>query len=199
MQTSTAPDVKHPLPLAKSTLSVAAQHRRPSLGYLFAPLNVKTPETSTPSTNRLILDYLLFISIQSRLRQADIGLYHDASEDEDEDALKRWTEAGTRANKDHIAVESIIHGKRGINFSTRLHGLEKITWFFLSHLSLHDSEHRLNINLYFITFFFYRCQIILAIENPTSIWFRSQATSSSMSIDQFCVWTLRFYHRSSHS
>jgi hypothetical protein len=131
MQTSTAPDVKHPLPLAKSTLSVAAQHRRPSLGYLFAPLNVKTPETSTPSTNRLILDYLLFISIQSRLRQADIGLYHDASQDEDEEVLKRWTEAGTRANKDHIAVESIIHGKRGIKFSTRQPRLEKkITRFF---------------------------------------------------------------------
>lgn len=119
MQTSAAPDVKHPLPLAKSTLSVAAQHRRPSLGYLFAPLNVKNTETSsTPSTNRLILDYLLFISIQSRLRQADIGL----NTQEDEDSIKRWTDAGIRANKDHIAVESIIHGKDGVWIPTRLYG-----------------------------------------------------------------------------
>lgn len=117
MQTSTAPDVKHPLPLAESTLSVAAQHRRPSLGYLFAPLNIKTPETSTPSTNRLILDYLLFASIQSRLRQADIGLDETQPSDEDEHALKRWTEAGIRANKDHIAVEAIT---QGIKSSSRI-------------------------------------------------------------------------------
>jgi hypothetical protein len=110
MQTSAAADVKHSLPLAKSTLSVAAQHRRPSLGYLFAPLNATNTETSsTPSTNRLILDYLLFVSIQSRLRQADIGL----NTQQDEDSIKRWTDAGIRANKDHTAVESIIHGKQG--------------------------------------------------------------------------------------
>ncbi|KAI9288069.1 hypothetical protein BC943DRAFT_335046 [Umbelopsis sp. AD052] len=114
MQTSAAPDVKHPLPLAKSTLSVAAEHRRPSLGYLFAPLNVKSTETSsTSSTNRLILDYLLFISIQSRLRQADIGL----NTQEDDDSIKRWTDAGIRANKDHIAVESIIHGVKSTSQS----------------------------------------------------------------------------------
>jgi hypothetical protein len=117
MQTSTAPDVKHPLPLAESTLSVAAQHRRPSLGYLFAPLNIKTPETSTPSTNRLILDYLLFASIQSRLRQADIGLDETQPSDEDEHMLKRWTEAGIRANKDHIAVKAITQGKVKLFFS----------------------------------------------------------------------------------
>lgn len=67
-----------------------------------------TASSSTSSTNKLILDYLLYLSIQSRLKQAEVEL----ADDNTEATEKRWIEAASRAEKDKRAVESVVAGKR---------------------------------------------------------------------------------------
>lgn len=66
-----------------------------------------TSSSSTSSTNKLILDYLLYLSIQSRLKQAEVEL----ADDNTEATEKRWIEAASRAEKDKRAVESVVAGK----------------------------------------------------------------------------------------
>ncbi|KAI7873808.1 hypothetical protein K492DRAFT_175299 [Lichtheimia hyalospora FSU 10163] len=69
--------------------------------------NTSTNSTSsTSSTNKLILDYLLYLSIQSRLDQAQVEL----ADDNTEATEKRWVEAASRAEKDKRAVESVVSG-----------------------------------------------------------------------------------------
>ncbi|KAJ8653336.1 hypothetical protein O0I10_010987 [Lichtheimia ornata] len=65
-----------------------------------------TSSSSTSSTNKLILDYLLYLSIQSRLKQAEVEL----ADDNTEATEKRWIEAASRAEKDKRAVESVVAG-----------------------------------------------------------------------------------------
>lgn len=98
------------------------EHRRPSISYLYStqPSHIK-PDPAAPSTNKIILDYLLFLSIQSRLQQAALELDELASPppEEDEKApehIKRratkWRDTASRAERDKNAVEAIVAGMR---------------------------------------------------------------------------------------
>ncbi|RUS13671.1 hypothetical protein BC937DRAFT_94958 [Endogone sp. FLAS-F59071] len=104
------------LSLPATSEAVAAYHRRPSLGFLFAPLNQKAPRYTHPSTNKVILHYLLHLSIQSRLKQADLELNElraASTNANDEGAAERQRirmETANRAEKDKNAVESIVSG-----------------------------------------------------------------------------------------
>ncbi|KAI8083151.1 uncharacterized protein BX664DRAFT_339918 [Halteromyces radiatus] len=88
--------------------------RRPSLKFIFAPVQHNVPPPST--TNKIILDYLLYLSIQSRLKQAQIELLELTSplQDKDKDAIQvrkqRWVATATKAEQDKNAVESIVAG-----------------------------------------------------------------------------------------
>ncbi|RCI03079.1 hypothetical protein CU098_012218 [Rhizopus stolonifer] len=70
------------------------------------------------STNKIILDYLLYLSIQSRLRQARVELLElssplPQSEQQDDTVQKRkqvWQDTASKAEKDKNAVESIVAG-----------------------------------------------------------------------------------------
>lgn len=96
------------------------EHRRPSISYLYStqPSHIK-PDPAAPSTNKIILDYLLFLSIQSRLQQAALELDELASPSHEEDEkepehIKRratkWRDTASRAERDKNAVESIVAG-----------------------------------------------------------------------------------------
>lgn len=50
----------------------------------------------------------MYLSIQSRLKQAEVEL----ADDNTEATEKRWIEAASRAEKDKRAVESVVAGKR---------------------------------------------------------------------------------------
>ncbi|KAI9484424.1 hypothetical protein BDB00DRAFT_855630 [Zychaea mexicana] len=91
--------------------------KRRSLKYIFAPLSQRAPQTSTPSTNKIILDYLLYLSIQSRLKQAHVELMELATPlpdsgntDSLEARKKRWMETASKAEQDKHAVEAIVAG-----------------------------------------------------------------------------------------
>ncbi|KAI8369560.1 uncharacterized protein BYT42DRAFT_607934 [Radiomyces spectabilis] len=88
--------------------------RRRSLNFIFSPLNQRLPPT-TSSTNNIILDYLLHLSIQSRLSKLS-----------EKDRHTRWSDL-TKAEQ---AVESIVAGilcnktpglKFDARFEQRLH------------------------------------------------------------------------------
>ncbi|KAG2195351.1 hypothetical protein INT46_000901 [Mucor plumbeus] len=90
--------------------------------FIFSPndqKNVTTSSTSTPqSTNKIILDYLLFLSIQSRLKQARVELLElstplpQSKEDNStvEIRKQRWEDTASKAEQDKNAVESIVAG-----------------------------------------------------------------------------------------
>lgn len=77
----------------------------------------KTP--SSQSTNKIILDYLLYLSIQSRLKQARVELLELSSplpqSEKDDNAVEmrkqRWIDTASKAEQDKNAVESIVAGK----------------------------------------------------------------------------------------
>ncbi|CEG70511.1 hypothetical protein RMATCC62417_06394 [Rhizopus microsporus] len=86
---------------------------------IFSPENVKENQSNksnaTPSTNKIILDYLLYLSIQSRLNQASIELLElsdplPKEKERLEVRKKRWVESATKAEQDKRAVESIVAG-----------------------------------------------------------------------------------------
>jgi hypothetical protein len=91
--------------------------------FIFSPndqKNVTTSSTSTSqSTNKIILDYLLFLSIQSRLKQARVELLElstplpQSKEDNStvEIRKQRWEDTASKAEQDKNAVESIVAGK----------------------------------------------------------------------------------------
>ena len=92
--------------------------KRRSLKYIFAPLSQKAPQASAPSTSKIILDYLLYLSIQSRLKQATVELMELATplpDSDNTDSLearkKRWMETASKAEQDKHAVEAIVAGK----------------------------------------------------------------------------------------
>ena len=92
--------------------------QRRSLKYIFAPLSQKAPQTSAPSTSKIILDYLLYLSIQSRLKQATVELLELATplpDSDNTDSLearkKRWMETASKAEQDKHAVEAIVAGR----------------------------------------------------------------------------------------
>lgn len=74
----------------------------------------------TQSTNKVILDYLLYLSIQSRLKQARVELLELSTplpgvKDDGvifESRRKRWEETALKAEQDKNAVESIVAGTR---------------------------------------------------------------------------------------
>lgn len=76
----------------------------------------KTP--SSQSTNKIILDYLLYLSIQSRLKQARVELLELSSplpqSEKDDNAVElrkqRWIDTASKAEQDKNAVESIVAG-----------------------------------------------------------------------------------------
>ncbi|KAI8996967.1 hypothetical protein BDB01DRAFT_769321 [Pilobolus umbonatus] len=77
----------------------------------------RKPSTTTQSTNKIILDYLLYLSIQSRLKQASVELlelslpFPQSKEDDTfEVRKKRWMETASKAEQDKNAVESIVAG-----------------------------------------------------------------------------------------
>lgn len=82
---------------------------------------------ATQSTNKIILDYLLYLSIQSRLKQARVELLELStplpSSKEDDDTFKlrrqRWEDTALKAEQDKNAVESIVAGKP-LNYSAKL-------------------------------------------------------------------------------
>ncbi|KAI8147552.1 hypothetical protein BJV82DRAFT_595978 [Fennellomyces sp. T-0311] len=91
--------------------------KRPSLKYIFAPLSQQAPKSSTPSTNKIILDYLLYLSIQSRLKQSHVELMELSTplpDSDNTDSLaarkKRWVDTATKAEQDKHAVEAIVAG-----------------------------------------------------------------------------------------
>lgn len=98
----------------------SAEHRRPSISYLYSalPSQIK-PDPAAPSTNKIILDYLLYLSIQSRLQQAALELDELASPAPEEKAdepehierrANKWRDTASRAERDKNAVESIVAG-----------------------------------------------------------------------------------------
>jgi hypothetical protein len=75
--------------------------------------------TKSPSTNKIILDYLLYLSIQSRLKQARVELLELSEplplskEDNTLEIRKqRWQDTASKAEQDKNAVESIVAGKK---------------------------------------------------------------------------------------
>ncbi|KAG0175702.1 hypothetical protein DFQ28_006891 [Apophysomyces sp. BC1034] len=130
MQTQETSDI-----LSQSTLSTS---RRPSLKFIFAPLS-QPQASSTSSTNKIILDYLLYLSIQSRLKQAHVELLELSMPlpDDDDDSMEarkqRWVDSASKAEQDKNAVESIVAGilsshqskkpsfQMGVSFEQRLH------------------------------------------------------------------------------
>ncbi|OBZ81551.1 hypothetical protein A0J61_10400 [Choanephora cucurbitarum] len=74
--------------------------------------------SSKESTNKIILDYLLYLSIQSRLKQARVELLELSlplpQSKKEEDAIQkrkqRWEDTASKAEKDKNAVESIVAG-----------------------------------------------------------------------------------------
>lgn len=80
----------------------------------------KTAAQST--TNKIILDYLLYLSIQSRLKQARVELLELSSplpQSKEEISTiekrkQRWTDTASKAEQDKNAVESIVAGKKNI-------------------------------------------------------------------------------------
>ncbi|KAI8334767.1 hypothetical protein BC941DRAFT_432119 [Chlamydoabsidia padenii] len=99
---------------AAEAAAAATTTRRASLKFIFAPVSNNMPPPST--TNKIILDYLLYLSIQSRLKQAQIELLELATplQDKDNDAIQvrqeRWVATATKAEQDKNAVESIVTG-----------------------------------------------------------------------------------------
>ncbi|KAI8644649.1 hypothetical protein BD408DRAFT_441629 [Parasitella parasitica] len=80
-------------------------------------VNTSSGPTSQ-STNKIILDYLLYLSIQSRLKQARVELLELSmplpQSKEDNSALEirkqRWEDSASKAEQDKNAVESIVAG-----------------------------------------------------------------------------------------
>lgn len=107
--------------------------------FIFSPndqKNVTTSSTSTSqSTNKIILDYLLFLSIQSRLKQARVELLElstplpQSKEDNStvEIRKQRWEDTASKAEQDKNAVESIVAGKNKnmLNLRYYTHYIEK--------------------------------------------------------------------------
>ncbi|CAO3598098.1 unnamed protein product [Absidia cylindrospora] len=99
---------------AAAAAAAANTTRRASLKFIFAPVQHNMPPPST--TNKIILDYLLYLSIQSRLKQAQIELLELATplQEKDNDAIQvrkqRWVATATKAEQDKNAVESIVTG-----------------------------------------------------------------------------------------
>ncbi|GAA5801927.1 hypothetical protein HPULCUR_007385 [Helicostylum pulchrum] len=72
---------------------------------------------STQSTNKIILDYLLYLSIQSRLKQASVELLElslplpqSKLDDSIEIRKQRWIDTASKAEQDKHAVESVVAG-----------------------------------------------------------------------------------------
>lgn len=117
---ATSPPNNAPCSLPRSrenSNSPEIDSRRPSLKYIFAPLSQKAVKVTTPSTNKIILDYLLYLSIQSRLKQAHVELMELSTplpENENsqsiEERKKRWMETARKAEQDKNAVEAIVAG-----------------------------------------------------------------------------------------
>lgn len=101
--------------------------------FIFSPNDQKnvttSPASTSQSTNKIILDYLLFLSIQSRLKQARVELLElstplpQSKEDNTtvEIRKQRWEDTASKAEQDKNAVESIVAGKVGMapSFATR--------------------------------------------------------------------------------
>ncbi|KAG1090121.1 hypothetical protein G6F59_009226 [Rhizopus arrhizus] len=100
--------------------------------------NQSNKQNATPSTNKIILDYLLYLSIQSRLKQASVELLElsfplPKERETLEERKKRWIESAAKAEQDKHAVEAIVAGilsshcnktlsfKRDCHFEQRLH------------------------------------------------------------------------------
>ncbi|KAI8068239.1 hypothetical protein BC940DRAFT_332995 [Gongronella butleri] len=92
----------------------ATSNRRASLRFIFSPVQHTKPPPST--TNKIILDYLLWLSIQSRLKQAQVELLELATplQKKDTDAIQirkeRWLATANKAEQDKNAVEAIVAG-----------------------------------------------------------------------------------------
>ncbi|KAL0089595.1 hypothetical protein F4703DRAFT_1473790 [Phycomyces blakesleeanus] len=106
-----------------------------NLKFVFSPSN-NQPSPQAPSTNKIILDYLLYLSIQSRLKQAHVELLELSLPLPDNDLQsrkQRWKDTASKAEQDKNAVESIVAGilsshqnkkpsfKIDANFEQRLH------------------------------------------------------------------------------
>ncbi|KAI8334872.1 hypothetical protein BD560DRAFT_414302 [Blakeslea trispora] len=82
-----------------------------------SPTKALYDNSSKESTNKIILDYLLYLSIQSRLKQARVELLElslPLPQSEEEDTIQkrkqRWEDTASKAEKDKNAVESIVAG-----------------------------------------------------------------------------------------
>lgn len=78
---------------------------------------IQKKSDTSQSTNKIILDYLLYLSIQSRLKQARVELLELASPlppPNEDDSIhvrqQRWIETASKAEQDKNAVESIVAG-----------------------------------------------------------------------------------------
>jgi hypothetical protein len=79
--------------------------------------NQSNKQNATPSTNKIILDYLLYLSIQSRLKQASVELLElsfplPKERETLEERKKRWIESAAKAEQDKHAVEAIVAGNK---------------------------------------------------------------------------------------
>ncbi|KAI9302394.1 hypothetical protein BJ944DRAFT_269999 [Cunninghamella echinulata] len=99
---------------AFTAASLTAARRRASLKFIFSPNNTR-PQPST--TNKIILDYLLYLSIQSRLKQSQLEVLELSTpllQEKDQDAIQlrkeRWLTTAKKAEQDKNAVESIVTG-----------------------------------------------------------------------------------------
>ncbi|OZJ02960.1 hypothetical protein BZG36_04620 [Bifiguratus adelaidae] len=92
-----------------------------SINFIFAPLSRTAPKVTAPSTNKVILDYLLHLSIRSRLKQAELDLQEIQSklppgQRSEESRQERYATA-IQAEQDKDAVESIVAGTQAQQLS----------------------------------------------------------------------------------
>lgn len=87
--------------------------------FIFSPNEQKsnnvTSTSDSQSTNKIILDYLLYLSIQSRLKQARVELLElslplPQEDDTIQVRKQRWIDTASKAEQDKNAVESIVAG-----------------------------------------------------------------------------------------
>lgn len=99
-----------------SSTNISSNHHSHILSHKHDQISTLST-TSKQSTNKIILDYLLYLSIQSRLKQASVELlelslpFPQSKEDDTiEVRKKRWMDTASKAEHDKNAVESIVAG-----------------------------------------------------------------------------------------
>lgn len=121
---------------SKLVFSPNEEQKNTNVKYTTKNTTTTTKNSTTPSqsTNKIILDYLLYLSIQSRLKQARVELLELSSplpqSKEDDNTIKlrkqRWVDTASKAEQDKNAVESIVAGNTHIKIYFFFWGGERV-------------------------------------------------------------------------